>query len=272
MGGLKEYYKIGEISKLYDIGTDSLRYYEELGLLNPKRDSNGYRLYSLRDISRLNVIRELRTLGFSMERIKSYLDHRTLHSTLELLDDELGMIERKIAGLRRQQRDIQGRIKNLSPRGGVRFEEIREEQFPERPVLMLAGEITRDEEFDFLIKRLSRRTENTLYILGNTYIGATLPLEYLQNDIYNQFNSAFFILNNRHIKPDFILPGGTYLTLTYRGPYTQSKRLYGSLKEYAREHGWVFSHDPIELYRVDINETADPQEFVTEIQASVKEK
>ncbi|PWM36159.1 MAG: MerR family transcriptional regulator, partial [Clostridiales bacterium] len=75
---MKEYYKIGEISKLYDIGTDSLRYYEELGLLNPKRDSNGYRLYSLRDISRLNVIRELRTLGFSMERIKSYLDHRTL--------------------------------------------------------------------------------------------------------------------------------------------------------------------------------------------------
>ena len=80
------------------------------------------------------------------------------------------------------------------------------------PVLMLAGEITRDEEFDFLIKRLSRRTENTLYILGNTYIGATLPLEYLQNDIYNQFNSAFFILNNRHIKPDFILPGGTLIS------------------------------------------------------------
>lgn len=27
---MKEYYKIGEISKLYNIGTDSLRYYEEI--------------------------------------------------------------------------------------------------------------------------------------------------------------------------------------------------------------------------------------------------
>ena len=32
---MKQFYKIGEISKLYQIGPDSLRYYEELGLLNP---------------------------------------------------------------------------------------------------------------------------------------------------------------------------------------------------------------------------------------------
>ena len=43
---MKEYYKIGEISALYNIGADSLRYYEELGILKPKRDSNGYRMYS----------------------------------------------------------------------------------------------------------------------------------------------------------------------------------------------------------------------------------
>ena len=47
---MKNYYKIGEISKLYGIGTDSLRYYEELGILHPKRDSNGYRLYNLKDM------------------------------------------------------------------------------------------------------------------------------------------------------------------------------------------------------------------------------
>ena len=34
---MKEFFKIGEISKLYHIGTDSLRYYEELGILTPKR-------------------------------------------------------------------------------------------------------------------------------------------------------------------------------------------------------------------------------------------
>ena len=34
---MKDYYTISEISKLYGIGTDSLRYYEEIGALEPKQ-------------------------------------------------------------------------------------------------------------------------------------------------------------------------------------------------------------------------------------------
>ena len=44
---MKTYYKINEISKLYNIGQDSLRYYEELGILHPMRDKNNYRQLSL---------------------------------------------------------------------------------------------------------------------------------------------------------------------------------------------------------------------------------
>ena len=58
---MKDYYKISEISKLYGIGVDSLRYYERLGLIHPKRDTNGYRLYHLKDIYKLNLIRDLRS-------------------------------------------------------------------------------------------------------------------------------------------------------------------------------------------------------------------
>ncbi|MDL0195921.1 MerR family DNA-binding transcriptional regulator, partial [Clostridioides difficile] len=35
---MKDYYKIGEISKIYGIGRDSLMYYEEIGILRPVRD------------------------------------------------------------------------------------------------------------------------------------------------------------------------------------------------------------------------------------------
>ncbi|HBL5898494.1 TPA: MerR family DNA-binding transcriptional regulator, partial [Clostridioides difficile] len=37
---MKDYYKIGEISKIYGIGRDSLMYYEEIGILRPVRDIN----------------------------------------------------------------------------------------------------------------------------------------------------------------------------------------------------------------------------------------
>ena len=34
---MEKYFKIGEISKLYGIGVDSIRYYEEIGLIKPER-------------------------------------------------------------------------------------------------------------------------------------------------------------------------------------------------------------------------------------------
>ena len=72
---MKQFFKINEISKLYNIGPDSLRYYEKLGLLAPKRGKNNYRLYTLDDLWRLNIIRDLRRLGFPMEKIREYLLH-----------------------------------------------------------------------------------------------------------------------------------------------------------------------------------------------------
>lgn len=41
---MKEYYTVSEISRLYGIGIDSLRYYEKIGALSPRRGENNYRL------------------------------------------------------------------------------------------------------------------------------------------------------------------------------------------------------------------------------------
>ena len=86
---MKQFYKIGEISKLYHIGSDSLRYYEKLGLLTPHRGENDYRLYTLNDLWRLNVIRDLRKLGFPMEKIQEFIESRNTENTRKLLSEEL---------------------------------------------------------------------------------------------------------------------------------------------------------------------------------------
>ena len=46
----KDTFKIGELSKLFDIGVDSIRYYEKVGILHPVRnDENNYRMYTIDD-------------------------------------------------------------------------------------------------------------------------------------------------------------------------------------------------------------------------------
>jgi len=68
--------KIGQLARRTGLTVRTLRYYDEIGLLNPsKRMDSGYRLYGVEEIERLHNILALRQLGFSLEEIQSCLDN-----------------------------------------------------------------------------------------------------------------------------------------------------------------------------------------------------
>ena len=173
---MKQYFKIGEISKLYQIGVDSLRYYEELGLLTPKRGKNGYRLYRLDDIWRLNVIRDLRGLGFSMERIREYLTNRSIDTTELLLNEELNAIHRKMAQLRQLQSNVEQRLATLQTAKEQPLETVTEIRLPARSCHVLYSGYQKDEEMDILMKQLLNQSQDNLYIIGSNHIGSLIPV------------------------------------------------------------------------------------------------
>ena len=57
---------------------------------------NNYRLYTLDDLWRLNIIRDLRRLGFPMEKVREYMDNRSVENTRKLLTEELDAIHQQI--------------------------------------------------------------------------------------------------------------------------------------------------------------------------------
>jgi len=66
--------KIGELSKKTDVSIDTIRYYEQRGLIPPAaRTASGYRQYSIEDVSRLNFIVQGKSLGFTLEEIGQLL-------------------------------------------------------------------------------------------------------------------------------------------------------------------------------------------------------
>ncbi len=179
---MKSYYKINEISTLYDIGKDSLRYYEEIGMLKPERDTNGYRLYSIQDIWKLNIIKDLRNLNMPMEVIKDYLENKTLENTLDILNEEIAIINKKIEQLKTQKNTILSRMKSLKEDAAEnKTEEIEVVDISERKVIVLNDSFSRDEEADFLIKKLHKKHEDKLYLLGNNYVGVTMDLNKIKD-------------------------------------------------------------------------------------------
>jgi DNA-binding transcriptional MerR regulator len=68
-------WKVGELAGRTGLTVRTLHYYEEIGLLSPsRRTGSGHRLYTAGDVVRLQQIKSLRALGFSLREIRDCLD------------------------------------------------------------------------------------------------------------------------------------------------------------------------------------------------------
>ena len=67
--------KIGEVAELTGLSIRTLRHYDEIGLVQPSgHTAGGFRLYTDADIDRLLLVRRMKPLGFSLERMKQFLE------------------------------------------------------------------------------------------------------------------------------------------------------------------------------------------------------
>ncbi|MFL6234250.1 MAG: MerR family transcriptional regulator [Thermoanaerobaculia bacterium] len=67
-------WKVGELARRTGVSVRALHHYDEIGLLSPSRRSeSGYRLYGEADAARLQQIRSLQALGFSLEEARDFL-------------------------------------------------------------------------------------------------------------------------------------------------------------------------------------------------------
>ncbi|NCP65851.1 MAG: MerR family transcriptional regulator [Paraglaciecola sp.] len=76
-------YRISELTEKVGLSRSTLLYYEKLGLLQGVRQTNGYRLYSDKDIQQLHLLQQLQAGGLTLKECKSFLDSKVQRSVLE---------------------------------------------------------------------------------------------------------------------------------------------------------------------------------------------
>jgi Cu(I)-responsive transcriptional regulator len=95
---------IGDVARKTGLPSKTIRYYEEIGLIAPERDANGYRRFAKAHIHKLEFIARARSLGFSIEDCRALLAlwedrDRASGDVKAIADGHLAEIDRKMTEL-----------------------------------------------------------------------------------------------------------------------------------------------------------------------------
>ncbi|WP_298933559.1 Cu(I)-responsive transcriptional regulator [uncultured Ruegeria sp.] len=105
---------IGDVSNRTGLPAKTIRYYEDINLIKPMRDDNGYRRFREQDVHKLSFLGRARALGFTIEDCRTLLalyedETRVSADVKRIARDHLTQIEAKIADLN-SMRDTLGHL------------------------------------------------------------------------------------------------------------------------------------------------------------------
>ncbi|MXQ13786.1 MerR family transcriptional regulator [Microvirga makkahensis] len=111
-----KFYTIGDLAREFGVTLRTLRFYEDRGLLSPRRDGTA-RIYDARDRERLSVILKGKQLGFTLTEIRAMLaEERSADGPAMNLKLSLDQIEDQIRHLEQQKAEIEEALEELKTR------------------------------------------------------------------------------------------------------------------------------------------------------------
>lgn len=108
---------IGTLAKRANTTKDTVRHYDELGLLKSRKRQAGSRLYTefhIESIERIELIKSAQAIGFTLTEIKNSLDD--YYDGNLNLDEQLNLTEQKLEQVKKQQANINLMVEMLSQR------------------------------------------------------------------------------------------------------------------------------------------------------------
>lgn len=114
----------GRLAQLAGVGVETVRFYEQEGLLaKPARSPSGYRQYGEDVVARLRFIQRAKDLGFTLNEIKELLSLRvdpevTCDDVKVRAEAKIGDIEDKIRMLQRMKKALVRLTQECSEKGG----------------------------------------------------------------------------------------------------------------------------------------------------------
>ena len=244
---MKEFYTIGELSKIYHFPVSTLRYYHRCGLFEPEyRDpTNGYRYYGRDQLYKLDALCLLRVLEIPVADIALMEAQPDFEAAiLEYLTDHRASMEHQVKTLQERIQMMDSILSEAEKTSAFLLEnqEITIRHFPAKTLILKEAAFQPSDERDIRIYLQQMfgtpLTEPDLptVISGN---GLTSSLEYLLQSGRIIYDGVYMVPNGPFGKGDWTvmeLPECDCLTLRYHSNAESRNAAYEHMTAYIKKH------------------------------------
>lgn len=250
---MKKYFSIGQMSKLHNISVQTLRHYDKLDLLKPSytNSSSGYRYYSTRDFLTMDLIKQCKDMGLSLEEIKDVIDNYTsLESISDILANQRKIVDNKIKELESIKYKINSLEDKIRTALDININQVFIKENEERKFLKYKYIERYTEEFEMSLRAILLDVEEN-YRDSNTEIVFTTSYEAIKNANQVLYKNVMIHVEDEldYNKDNLVtLPKGKYLTLYFDDKYSKAYNYYSLLIEYINKHNIKIKGDFREIY------------------------
>ncbi|MGX7025273.1 MerR family transcriptional regulator [Vagococcus hydrophili] len=269
--------KISHFSKLANTSVRMLRHYEDLGLITVSRSSenNNYREYSAEQLPRVNQIKSLQEMGFSLRMIKEILDNpktKTLETYFELQKDYLNEQLEKVSY---QQSLLETVSDMITTNNDYLNYNVVLKELPERQIMSLRRTVSDYQEEQGLWQELYEE-----YLAQNvSFSEPPLGLTLYHNEAYEEENidleiqsSVIGVYQDTATVTFKQVPKITVASTTFQGSFEQMPLIMEALGRWIEVNQLEIAGPMINIYHVTAAQDPNPDNWLTEACLVVKTK
>jgi DNA-binding transcriptional MerR regulator len=272
-------FRIGEFAQIAQVSTRRLRFYDEIGLLQPAHadPQSGYRYYAIRQLPRLNAILALQDLGLQLDQIGPLLDDAISPKELRgMLLLKRAEAEQSIRTEEQRLRHIESRIAQIDRQGGISDYDVVVKSLPSQPIIATHHTIVDLEEAGPLVAaaaaagRAAIRPDhrgNLIVVAQNDPVSGRLDLTigYTLNRSIGRSVTAHGLTFNPRTLPAI----NSAATIVRQGTNPESHAAFGAIGTWIEANGYVVDGPSREVFLEPVLEPPGFDKALVEIQFPV---
>lgn len=210
-GSIKQLMRVNELSKITGIHIETIRSYRKIGLLRPKKLSNGYYDYGMTDFISLAYIRKMRGYSMGLDDITKIYSSDDPGEIIDLIEAEQQVLRSRIARLQEELRYLElEKIHVLeSQRTGSRH--VQTVQSLDDKIDLYPDDLTKDPGYRFLLD-ISHKMTPTIRISKDILNG---PCEDRIIPVVTGVGTYRYVLDEKGIglpKDYILIPNGIHIS------------------------------------------------------------